>query len=50
MKNIEIKEKIIAAAKTGKRNALTEAESKQILSEYGIPVVPETIASTADVS
>ena len=48
MKNIEIKEKIIAAAKTGKRNALTEAESKQILSEYGVPVVPETIALTPD--
>lgn len=48
MQEEQIAEKIIQAAKTGKRNALTEAESKQILSGYGIPVVQETIAITAD--
>jgi acyl-CoA synthetase (NDP forming) len=41
-------EKIILSAKTGKRSALTEAESKQILSRYGIPVVEEIVALTPD--
>ena len=44
----KITEKIIAAAKTEKRTALTEAESKQILSRYGIPVVEEIVALTPD--
>ena len=42
----QITEKLILAAKNGNRNALTEAEAKQILSVYGIPVVEEAVAST----
>lgn len=30
------------------RNTLTEAESKKLLGRYGVPVVTETIAATAD--
>ena len=30
------------------RTALTEAESKMILGDYGVPVVAETIVATAD--
>ncbi|MEN6330833.1 MAG: acetate--CoA ligase family protein, partial [Smithella sp.] len=48
MEGVKITKEIIAAAKKEKRNALTEAESKQILSGYGIPVVEETIALTPD--
>ncbi len=48
MGDLKSTENIITAAKIGKRKALTEAESKQILSEYGIPVVQETIALTPD--
>ncbi|MGV8058533.1 MAG: acetate--CoA ligase family protein [Smithellaceae bacterium] len=48
MEKEQIAEKIIGKAKTGKRLALTEAESKQILAQYGIPVVEETVALTQD--
>ncbi|NTW78024.1 MAG: CoA-binding protein, partial [Syntrophaceae bacterium] len=48
MEGVKITKEIIAAAKKEKRNALTEAESKQILYGYGIPVVEETIALTPD--
>jgi acyl-CoA synthetase (NDP forming) len=48
MEREQIKEEIIKKAKTEKRSALTEAESKQILARYGIPVVEETVALTPD--
>ncbi len=38
---------ILQKAGTEGRSALTEAESKKILNEYGIPVVPEKIAGNA---
>lgn len=41
-------DEIIANARTQGRSALTEAESKILLSCYGIPVVPELIAATED--
>ncbi len=39
---------IIANAKLQGRTALTEAESKQVLKQYGIPVVEESIAMSAE--
>jgi acyl-CoA synthetase (NDP forming) len=44
----QITGKIINAAKTKERNALTEAEAKQILFSYGIPVVEEAVVQTPD--
>ncbi len=44
----QIAEKIIVKAKTEKRSSLTEAESKQILASYGLPVVAEVVALTPD--
>jgi len=41
----EISSEIIAAAMGEKRTALTEYESKIILSSYGVPVVKETVAA-----
>jgi acyl-CoA synthetase (NDP forming) len=37
---------LIRKAKTEGRTALTEAESKAVFKEYGVPVVPESIAAT----
>jgi len=37
---------LIAKAKAEGRTALTEAESKKVLAEYGVPVVTETVAWT----
>jgi acyl-CoA synthetase (NDP forming) len=48
MGGVKITKGIIAAAKKEKRNALTEAQSKQILSGYGIPVVEEIVALRPD--
>ena len=48
MEKEQIVEQIIVKAKTEKRSALTEAQSKQILARYGIPVVEETVALTPD--
>jgi acyl-CoA synthetase (NDP forming) len=39
---------LIRKAKTEGRTALTEAESKEVLKGYGVPVVPESIAATPD--
>jgi acyl-CoA synthetase (NDP forming) len=39
-------QRIISNAKLQGRNALTEAESKQVLKHYGIPVVEESVAAT----
>lgn len=39
---------VIKKAKTAGRNTLTEAESKNILKEYGVPVVGETAVFTVD--
>ncbi len=39
---------IVEGARTGRRNLLTEHESKQVLAAYGIPTVPSRIATTAD--
>ncbi len=39
---------LIRKAKAEGRTALTEAESKEILQGYGVPVVPELIVMTAD--
>lgn len=41
-------EEIISCALNSKRYILTETESKNILSAYGIPVVPNLIANTPD--
>ncbi|MCA9244255.1 MAG: bifunctional acetate--CoA ligase family protein/GNAT family N-acetyltransferase, partial [Phycisphaerales bacterium] len=41
-------ERIIAAARAGNRTLLTEFESKQLLSAYGIPTVETQIAQTLD--
>ncbi len=41
-------EKIIKEALAAGRSALNEAESKRLLAEYGVPVVRETAARTAD--
>lgn len=38
---------IVEKARESGRTVLTEAESKIILSDYGVPVVPETIVTTA---
>ena len=38
-------EQILKAAKAGGQNRLSEFESKQVLSEYDIPVVRETLAN-----
>jgi acyl-CoA synthetase (NDP forming) len=46
MESEQIREKIIEKAKNEKRSALTEAESKQILSQYNIPVVEENVVLT----
>jgi acyl-CoA synthetase (NDP forming) len=40
-------ELILQAKKQG-RETLTEAESKEVLREYGVPVVPESVAVTPD--
>jgi acetyltransferase len=40
--------RIIATARAEQRTLLTEAESKQLLSAYGIPVVPTLSARTPD--
>ncbi len=37
---------MIRRAKAEGRTALTEAESKELLKDYGVPVVPEAIAAT----
>lgn len=47
MEKEQTAEKIIIKAKTEKRSALNEMESKQILARYGIPVVKETVALTS---
>ena len=39
---------LIRRAKAEGRTALTEAESKEVLKGYGVPVVPESIAATPD--
>jgi acyl-CoA synthetase (NDP forming) len=39
---------LIRKAKAEGRTALTEAESKEILRCYGVPVVPERVATTAE--
>jgi len=39
---------LIDKARQAGRTALTEAESKQILKAYGVPVVEEVLAATAD--
>jgi acyl-CoA synthetase (NDP forming) len=39
---------LIRRAKTADRSALTEAESKEVLERYGVPVVHESITSTPD--
>jgi acyl-CoA synthetase (NDP forming) len=39
---------LIRKAKTEGRTALTEAESKEVLKGYGVPVVPESIAATPE--
>ena len=39
---------LIRKAKAEGRTALTEAESKEVLKGYGVPVVPESIAATPD--
>jgi acyl-CoA synthetase (NDP forming) len=44
----QIAKNLIDRAKTEKRSALTEAESKQILAGYGIPAVQETVALNQD--
>ncbi len=48
MEREQITGKIMLRAKNEQRSALTEAESKQILARYGIPVVEETVAFTPD--
>ena len=48
MEKEQTADKIILKAKTEQRSALTEAESKQVLARYGIPVVQEDVALTAD--
>jgi acyl-CoA synthetase (NDP forming) len=44
---MEIK-KLLAQAKKEGRTALTEAEAKQVLNLYGVPVISETVACTAE--
>ena len=39
-------ERVIQAARQAGRTILTEVESKQLLSDYGIPVVPTSVAAT----
>ena len=39
---------MILRAKAEGRGALTEAESKQVLKAYGVPVVAEAIAATPE--
>ncbi|MEA2013759.1 MAG: acetate--CoA ligase family protein [Thermodesulfobacteriota bacterium] len=41
-------EELLDKVKTSGKNALTESESKQLLKEYGVPVVSETIALSED--
>lgn len=48
MERKQIAEQIIAQAKSEKRSALNEKESKIILSRHGIPVVEETVVATPD--
>ena len=38
----------IRRARAEGRTASTEAESKEVLKGYGVPVVPESIAATPD--
>jgi len=47
MENEQNANKIILKAKTEKRSALTEAQSKQVLARYGLPVVAEVVALTS---
>ncbi|MDD4240259.1 MAG: acetate--CoA ligase family protein [Smithellaceae bacterium] len=44
---MEIK-KLLAQAKKESRTALTEAEAKQVLNLYGVPVINESVALTAE--
>jgi hypothetical protein len=44
---VDLKEWLTNALDAG-RTALTEAESKTILDRYGVPVVAETVVTTAD--
>ena len=39
---------IIKKAKSQKRTALTEAEAKEVLKKYGIPVVEEKVSKTIE--
>ena len=39
---------LIRKAKAEGRTALTEAESKEVLAEYGVPVVAESVAATPE--
>ena len=39
---------LLHRAKAEGRSALTEAESKEVLKAYGVPVVPESIAATPE--
>jgi acyl-CoA synthetase (NDP forming) len=39
---------LIRKAKAEGRTALTEAESKEVLKEFGVPVVPESVVATQD--
>ena len=39
---------IIKKAKSQKRTALTEAEAKEVLKKYGIPVVEEKVVKTIE--
>lgn len=39
---------VLAAVRAKGRTLLTEAESKQLLTDYGIPTVPTKVATTAD--
>ncbi|MBE9098451.1 bifunctional acetate--CoA ligase family protein/GNAT family N-acetyltransferase [Vacuolonema iberomarrocanum] len=43
-----IAQRLIASARDSGRTLLTEAESKQLLAAYGIPVVDTRVATTAD--
>jgi acetyltransferase len=44
----QVADQLIRAAQSSKRTLLTEAESKKLLSAYGIPTVDMWVAATAD--
>lgn len=44
----KVKKDIIKKAKTENRDSLTEAESKELLKKYGIPVVKEKVVKTLE--